>query len=368
MKLQDFFDSFIDPEYQKPHGPLLEAGPSTVGVARRVQDAARATALIANTFWQAYVYSEAFVGELEHHRLPLDGLFKREIHVVPQRGYFTLWLPLSQVTRPLVFQAKALPGDLTTGWTRGFERRLARLGHQLLGGQEWVRVIAQGAWHYLDPLRIPLSLGLTPQVAVEANNNQPFFVLVTPAMDEEWTSVPSPALEVAVASVGQRSTAGARVQDSHGRVGVTAAAHAVSTVGIVTVDGVAANVCSIDAKLTDSCFLEVPGISAACRSSRGPLKLAPRMHETVTFEGLITRDTTKIVSFNYELPYLDPDLQQTVRTDLVTAGGDSGAALLDQDGYIVGFAYNRSPMSVQAPYSSWIWADSVFTRHGLTVY
>jgi hypothetical protein len=65
---------------------------------------------------------------------------------------------------------------------------------------------------------------------------------------------------------------------------------------------------------------------------------------------------------------LDPNLQLTVRTDDVTIGGDSGAALIDSDDYILGFAYSRSAVSAPAAYSSWIWADAVFHQLGLTIF
>jgi hypothetical protein len=74
------------------------------------------------------------------------------------------------------------------------------------------------------------------------------------------------------------------------------------------------------------------------------------------------------VAFNYELPYLDPNLQQTVRTEQVTSQGDSGAALVDSNGYVLGFAHSRSAPNAPFAYSSWIWADAVFQKLNVTIY
>jgi hypothetical protein len=205
-----------------------------------------------------------------------------------------------------------------------------------------------------------------PQVLTELIENQPFSVVVTAPIEEELTLVPSP--HTPVHGQSGTSTAGLYVQDGMQRVGVTAAEHAVLPGSSVTVDGLSGNVLTRDS-LTDSCFIHVPGISPRGKPSHGPLQLAPRQHEAVTFEGYATPSgNARIIAWNYELPYIDPNLQQTVRTDLITAQGDSGAALVDTSGYVVGFAHSRSSSSAVATYSSWIWADAVLQRHSLTSY
>jgi len=54
-----------------------------------------------------------------------------------------------------------------------------------------------------------------------------------------------------------------------------------------------------------------------------------------------------------------------VYTEADTAKGDSGAALIDEDDHIVGFAYGRSPIDSPAQYSSWVWAEQVYMAHDL---
>lgn len=51
----------------------------------------------------------------------------------------------------------------------------------------------------------------------------------------------------------------------------------------------------------------------------------------------------------------------------MTARGDSGAALVDGSGHILGFAYSRSDASSPASYSTWIWAAAVLKKHELEV-
>src|SRR5262249_55593510 len=119
---------------------------------------------------------------------------------------------------------------------------------------------------------------------------------------------------------------------------------------------------------TDCCFLEVPYVSANAKTSHGPLKVAPRSNEIVNYNGCVSSGQARVVAFNYELPYLDPNLQQPVRTNQVTSQGDSGAALVDANDHILGFAHSRSAQNAPFAYSSWIWADAAYQTLGLTPY
>jgi hypothetical protein len=96
----------------------------------------------------------------------------------------------------------------------------------------------------------------------------------------------------------------------------------------------------------------------------GVLQLAPRQHELVSFEGAGSSEAKecRIVAWSYELPYVDPNVQQTVLTNIVTVPGDSGSALIDSTNN-----YSRSAASAPASYSPWIWADSVMRHHNLTL-
>ena len=216
-------------------------------------------------------------------------------------------------------------------------------------------------------------------IALEARASQSFELLVAPRVGEELTAVPSPALTVDANAGASVSSAGVFASDSVGRIGVTAAAHAIPSGATVTVGGTAATVqAREDDPKYDACFVEVPtfapgagGIPKNSRRSHGALKLAPRLNDPVEFEGAGSGSSpvpvTYIRAINYELPYIDPNLQQTVRTDRVTARSDSGAALIDDQDYVVGFAHSRSATNAAVTYSSWIWARAVVEKLNLTV-
>jgi hypothetical protein len=347
--LSQWMDSNVPPS---PGVMLDSVGPTALYVREILQSEQHTSTLVANTFWQSYVESAGFSRDLIKIGIQPSSVRKHEILVVAHGSHrCSLLLSDESLTVGEVRSFVVAPNrnELATGWMVAARSRSA-LAQQLVALTEFPTL----------PFLAPL------QVLPEAVNAQSFSVVVAAPMEEEITSVPSPY--VPVQCVPHDSTAGAYVQDGMHRVGVTAAEHAVPVGSAVTVDGLRGIVLCRDV-LTDSCFIHVPMLVTRCKTSHGPLRLAPRQHEPVTFEGAATpAGVTNIVAWNYELPYLDPNLQQTVRTDLVTSQRDSGAALMDRSDYIVGFAHSRSAANAVAAYSSWIWADAVFQRHALSVY
>lgn len=347
--LSQWMDSQVNPS---PGVMLDSLGPVTLSVREILQSEQHTSTLVANTFWQSYVESPAFSRDLGKIGVLPGSVRKHEILVVAH-GVYRCSLLLTDNT-------------LKVGEVRSFDVTQNR--NELAGG--WMlaaRSRSSALVTIAGRVEFPTLPLLAPsQVLAEVVNAQPFSVVVTAPMEEEATSVPSP--HVLVQCVPHDSSAGAYVQDAIHRVGVTAAEHAVPVGANVVVDGQPGIVLSRDV-LTDSCFIHVPTLVPRGKQSHGPLRLAPRQHELVTFEGAATpAGVTNIVAWNYELPYLDPNLQQTVRTDQVTSQRDSGAALIDSSGYLVGFAHSRSAANAVAAYSSWIWADAVFHRHDLSIY
>jgi hypothetical protein len=347
--LSQWMDSHVDPT---PGVMLDGVGPTTMFVRDILQSEQHTSTLVANTFWQSYVASPAFSRDLAKVGVSPGSVRKHEILVVAH-GIFRCSLLLTDDSLAAgevrSFVVTPNKNELVSGWM------FAAHSHP---------VVAERPFLVTEFPTLPL---LAPsQVLPEVVNAQPFAVVVTAPMEEEFTSVPSP--HAPIQCLANDSTAGAYVQDAMHRIGVTAAEHAVPDGTNVTVDGLPGVVLGRDI-LTDSCFIHVPLLVPRPRVSHGPLRLAPRQHEPVTFEGAATpAGATNIVAWNYELPYLDPNLQQTVRTNMVTSQRDSGAALLDGSGFIVGFAHSRSAASAVAGYSSWIWADAVISRHGLSIY
>jgi hypothetical protein len=335
-----------------PGQSLYSLGPVGSAVHQMLQSEQHTSTLIANTFWQSYVHSGAFVRDLVKIQVRPTTVFLHEILVVAHgMDRYTLLLqdPNLVGSEVRAFRINARLDELFAGWG------VLVQSHRLLQSS----FTSEG-----DLFPVPL---LAPShVLKEVVDSQSFSVLVSAPFAEENTSVPSP--HVPVSCVGNLSTAGVYVQDSMHRIGVTAAEHAVPPSSPVTVDRLPGTIISRDA-LTDSCFIHVPQLVPRPIPSHGPLRLAPRQHDTVTFEGAATKaGKAQIVAWNYELPAIDRNLQQTVRTDQVTSQGDSGAALLDSEGYIVGFAHSRSATGGRPTYSSWIWAAAVFQKHGLTAY
>jgi hypothetical protein len=123
--------------------------------------------------------------------------------------------------------------------------------------------------------------------------------------------------------------------------------------------------------ITDSAFValeSVDGLDTDVRV-RGVLSgLVPRNYEEVSFEGKVSGPTSTFVTgWTPELPRISVDTQARVMTEPDTVPGDSGAAVIDSQGYIIGFAFRRSGYNERPPLASWIWAESVLIAHGLGV-
>jgi hypothetical protein len=194
----------------------------------------------------------------------------------------------------------------------------------------------------------------------------PFRVLVVESDHAELTlSVPQSPLRVED-GMGGVSTAGVIAKDPQGRVGVTAALHAVKdSRAALRVDGRPGSVLTTD-MWSDSAFVEVPGVAA------GPPVTAlsgmvPRVYEEVSFYGAVSGQMkSQVRGVDPRLPFVSRNAQLVITTDLVTARGDSGSALFDGTGKLLGFAHERTDPGARNPYSSWIWAELVILAHQLS--
>ena len=362
MNLAEMLDDAIGPARTSF---LPDVSPSTSQVAQRTYSEERANLLIGHLYWQSYTASEALLREVPHHLIK-SALGAEPLVVFHGDGLFSLLFETQVVSTPAVFRTSPSADELTDGLFR-----------YLSGGSfppPFERHRASSAT-IRSRQRVNRAFDLSPSVLRDIREEQPFYIAFAPLPAEEQTSIPVPALAVVGnASPGQISTAGCWVQDRVGRLGVTAAAHAVPPSGAaVTLGTYSGTVVAHDLGFTDSAFVEVPvGKRAfgkgASRTSSGPLQKAPRPNEVCSFEGITSGPgQAKIQVCNLEIPTVDLDLQQTVRTDRVTAIGDSGAALIDNDGFIVGFAHKRSAGTASPTWSSWIWAGAVFQKHRLSI-
>jgi hypothetical protein len=210
-----------------------------------------------------------------------------------------------------------------------------------------------------------------PQAVAESfgDGKQPYVAVLAPLPRMERLYVPSTPLNVLDASIGQHSTAGVVVEDltKQGRLGVTAALHgiSVSSTGI-TVDGNSGTVIRTH-PITDSAFIEVPKPSCAAVTAKGVMSgFAPRGSQNAAFVGTkSSKRTTTILGWDPQVPTPSPQRQACVYTGRDAQPGDSGCALVTDDDWIVGFAFERTLPGQSPVQCSWVWAESVM--NGLQV-
>lgn len=321
---------------------LMQLGPATQMVYARVRNEGKTRTLIAGAFWRAFLASNAYLRSLVTlHASPLAYTAGRHL-IAPQQGNgrFDL-LVLDPGLRDTV-QPRALTID----------QRLFPPGDVYRGAQ-----VAELAG-------VPPDLGnFTDVVAEAALLGSPFNIVLAPHPPTEALSVPQPALTVDDLA-GSKSTAGALVRCNKrpGLTGVTAAYHGLARgTGAVTVDGLTGNVVRSD-RLTDSTFLEVPGLVPTVKAPAGGVMkgMLPRGLQRAEFRGVTSgHSPTTITGFNPELPNPSANRQALLYTARDAQPGDSGAALVTDDGYLVGFAFERTLPGAQPEHCSWVWAQSV---------
>jgi hypothetical protein len=343
-----------DPGHPFPDRIRTEIGLLT----KSADDLDRACSLFVNNFWQSYLHSSAFRTDIGKYGLSISPQIRASALVVP--GSFPRYdLLLFHPDAPeaeIGFLVSPSQDDLIDGWFAATADRVDRLrGYS-------------GVW-WSNPIDLQERYHLTPTLAYTASKTIKSGMVVTKPFREELTMIPLPALKIEPRLGAPFSSAGVFARDAKGRTGVTGAAHAIEKRSHPYGGGRKGRVISHDEQFTDSCFIEVADFDMRGLRPSGILRLAPRQHELASFQRLESpqRNECRIVAWSYELPYLDPYLQQTVRTDIVTVPGDSGLALVDSTNQLMAFAYARSAASAPASYSSWIWADSVIHRHQLTL-
>ncbi|MRG48571.1 hypothetical protein GFS24_25870 [Chitinophaga sp. SYP-B3965] len=191
--------------------------------------------------------------------------------------------------------------------------------------------------------------------------------------DTLLTTLGSPC-PVVTAAIGGKplSTAGIFTSDNQGRFGATVAWHSVKDILINTtqiyINDESAQIVSTD-QISDSCFavFDQPVVKSAFNNIGGTLSgLCPRPYDPVTFQGITSGfKQTIITGLSPDIPCVLPYSQLKVMTAPETNPGDSGAALIDRDGKVMGFSFYRTAINQQPEYSCWIWADSVYKAHNL---
>jgi hypothetical protein len=350
----DYFDEHVGAEGGRD---LSDAGPRSARLGRLLSDNLLTTQLVSTFLWQSYI------GQPSNRWL--RGTIKSEtlrapiIYIVRHgRGYprhdllvFDPHLPADKVEQGYV---DVRPSDLRGGW-RNF--------------QEAYAITERSVPRWLSEL----SLQDIPEIANEAMAAQRHYFIAMHPPRIVWTlgsgqskpRIASPAMPVSIKVQGKNlSTAGVISEDDKGRKGVTTALHALrKNSSKVFVMGFPGQIRQRD-RVTDSCFIEMTQAQLpATGTCAGPLSgMTPGKGENVWFDGVASgRRTTHVDGWTPELPWFIEGIQSRIITPAVTDGGDSGAALVNKNGLIIGFALYRTGFNSKSPHSAWVWGESVFS-------
>jgi hypothetical protein len=337
MDLLEFAKKHLDEE----NGILLPtSGTFALRLSKLVRDEERTASLIATQFWRAFLASEATRGLEKKLDLRPGALFRAEKMVICRSALrrFDLVILAPDLSGISSSRVTVTPDEILEGWYR------------------WTSKSGARATDYNNP-----------NLALDAfEMGQPFAILAARAPIMEPAHAPSKSCEVDPGT-GSSSSAGVVVKDKAGRQGVTAALHAVGSATTVKVDGNSGSIIKTD-QMSDGCFIELHNLPAVgTKGANGALSgILPRGSQSASFEGFSSgKITTSIIAWSPELPDLQSYNQLKVYTKNDVNPGDSGTALITDDDYVAGFAFERGQTGAAIEYSSWIWADAVMQALGL---
>jgi hypothetical protein len=324
---------------------LSSIGPLSQKVFYAIQNEGTTDAMLATNFWRAWLASEGAEKLLRNNGASRVGLDNCRTIIVPRPQLLRFDLVVLDPGLAPDFDPVAIDVSSATSLPQ------LEFGAQLSVTKEGMRHI----W------------GDAPSLIPEAFNygKQPYSVVLASSPRFERLMVPDQPLDVYSATTGQHSTAGAVVEDltKAGRIGVTAALHGIGSAATsVTVAGQSGTVVRTSS-VTDSAFIEMstkPSCSAL--SAKGIMSgFAPRGSQAASFVGLTSnKRSTTIVGWDPQVPTPSGYRQACIYTGRDAQAGDSGSALVSDDDWIVGFAFERSLPGHNPVQCSWIWAESVF--------
>lgn len=305
-----------------------------------------AAALIATMFWRAWLASDIAPAFLAVHSSEPGAIARSRTIIVPRPDLARFDL--------VILDPAIKPGTPP------------RAMGAILASGAMSDILMRGAVR--AAVDVPLAdVGVDAVVlAVEAMTNpkQPWWFVIAPEPQQERLSVPSNPHTVNDGA-GQVSTAGVLVEDATlaGRFGVTAALHGVDGATAVTVAGHAATIIRTDT-VTDSAFIEVALGHVPTTTVRGALSgMAPRGNQNAVFAGHQSGTKNTVISgWDAQVPNPSARRQACVYTRRDAQNGDSGSALVTDDDWIAGFAFERSKLGEVPAQCAWIWADSVLNR------
>jgi hypothetical protein len=369
---------------------LSSAGPHCQQLADAIGSEA-ANPLIATTFWQAYLRSPAFERVIDEYELSTRLASRREFMVVAHplvdelRPRYDLLVldPEVPPNDPIPLDVDVTPEELHVGWFRL---------HDDLQECESLNSdspAAKCAEHF--------------EIVAEAHGAEQFRVLLAALPRVTETSAPSPAWIVRQSTdAPSYATVGIIDRNRDDVLGATVPHHLLAQepalpvpLGMpVSIDLGEQGLSLVGVVISshpqsDSCFVELPvvepveGIASfsptyvSVQQTR-PVRLEPvtellagvfpRQGDEAVFDGALSKRTAvRITAWNPDLLSISPFNMCKFFTEPKTGSGDSGAALRDVLGRLLGFAFGRTEYDETPEYSSWIWAESVAAAHGLSI-
>ncbi|MCE7004714.1 hypothetical protein LWC34_18060 [Kibdelosporangium philippinense] len=205
------------------------------------------------------------------------------------------------------------------------------------------------------------------EAVVEIAENVNFGAVLGPMPDMEHTCLPQDAVAVGINET-LKASVGLVFRDGE-TIYATTALHAVEqSPSEIIVRGAYGRIVA-KGIVTDSCLLqfdETPSITIADTFAGIYEGRIPNPYQKVLFHR-INGDCVRTKVLSTDMDAYDPDPAGRIRsyTDPVTIPSDSGVALLDEDGTVVGFAYKRTKRDAYVQFSSWIWAQQVANELGI---
>lgn len=339
MDLQEFMNQYAT---VRPGVDLLAIGPASTRLYGRLRNEGWTRSLIANNFWRAFLASNAFPSVLQRLGASPRALTTVRNIVVPRENLSRYDL---LVLDPML--------------QRGTSPRALVIDQSVFGINDADAGARLAASEGVPPSIGPDFIDLA-QEAVFAGRDS-FVVVLAPAPEAQQLYVPSNALNVD--QFGAVSTAGVVVecQNNLGVIGVTAALHGVSGPNAVTVDGQAGTIARAHS-ISDSAFIQLGAQpTVAPIATKGVMSgFAPRGSQSAYFIGSNSgKQNTTITGWDPQIPTPSAYRQALIYTGRDAQQGDSGAALITDDDWIVGFAFERSLPNQNPVQCSWIWAESV---------
>jgi hypothetical protein len=219
----------------------------------------------------------------------------------------------------------------------------------------------------IDALVTNFLFGLGPDAIAEALWITRPEVAITRLPKMQPLCAPWPHL--AIDSWGKKSTAGVFCRDTSEVLGVTACFHGTGPIGTAVDVGSQNSSVALASNVQDTVFVPLTEgyIVPHVRGTRGVLSTrTPGQYDNVTFFGSSSGETaTRIISYDAGLLRSRPTVQLRVQTLPNTNAGDSGAALINQDDQVIGFAFERSEFGEIPEMTDWIWAANALSALNL---